>query len=130
MADYLNDPRFFDDQSGLDVVTVMNSNSNDTVTGVNGLPTVSTPMQTSAVTDYGTSILQLLGSASQTARDVGTAVGSIKRDLKGVPAAYQTAQDNAASGNKVGTFWQYASPTDKTMIILAVVAIAVTLYKA
>ena len=125
----MSDPRFFDEGDELPYEIITMENSNDDVTGTNYLPTLSTPMQSSAITDYGSSIVQLHGSASQTARDVGTAVGTIRRELKGIPQSYERAASNAYTGNKVGTFWQYASPTDKAMIILAIVAIGVTVYK-
>lgn len=102
---------------------------NDEVTGTNTLPTVSEPMQSTDNSDYGKTIGQVLGSAVSTARDVGTIVGTVRRTGSDAQKTYTTAQANAASGNKVGQFWQYATPTEKAMIVLAVVAIVVTLRK-
>lgn len=71
------------------------------------------------------SILQLLGGAANTARDVGTAVGTIQRQIQGVGPAYQAGYNASSTGNSLSTWWQYASTTDKLMVGLAVVGIIV-----
>ncbi len=73
------------------------------------------------------STVQLLGSASTVARDLGTAAGQISAQVKGAPAAFQKGYNATATNNKLSTWWQYASTTDKMMIGLAVVAILVAL---
>lgn len=60
-----------------------------------------------------------IGSIGQTARDLGTAVGTIERDIKGAGTEYQTARNNAKTGNKLGQWWDYAPTTDKVMVGLA-----------
>ncbi len=72
---------------------------------------------------------QLLGSGGivQTARDLGTAVGTIQQQINAAGPAYTQARTNAATGNKLGTWWQYASTTDKLMVGLAVIGIIVAL---
>lgn len=87
----------------------------------------SLPVQSDTGAEVASTPLQLLGSIGKTARDVGTAVGTLQRDLKGASGQYEQARSSAASGNSLGTWWQYASTTDKLMVGLAVVAIFVAL---
>jgi len=75
------------------------------------------------------SLLDLLGSIGSTARDLGTAAGKIVKDVKGAKTEFQTGYDNAKAGNSLGTWWQYASITDKLMVGLGVAGIAVVLLK-
>ncbi len=76
------------------------------------------------------SVLQKIGAIDigQTARDLGTAIGTIKRQIGTADDEFKTARDNAASGNKLGTWWQYASTTDKIMVGLAALGVAVAVY--
>lgn len=71
--------------------------------------------------------LQLLGSVGSTARDLGTAVGTLQRDLKNAGKNFSNARNAAANGNSLSTWWQYASTTDKMMVGLAALAILVAL---
>ena len=84
------------------------------------------PVQSDATAAKATP-LQLLGSIGTTARDLGTAVGKIQRDMRTASENYRQARDAAASGNSLSLWWQYASTTDKLMVGLAVVGIIVAL---
>lgn len=101
--------------------------------GANNLPTVSDEPQGGWYNDT----LFLLGSVGRTARDLGTAVGTARRDIdaavaavEGAPAQYQTAQRNAHTGNRLGQWFQYATPTDKVMALLAIAGIGVAIWAA
>lgn len=72
---------------------------------------------------------QVVGSVSGIARDIGTAVGEIRRAVTDTPKEYTRAVKNAERGNSLGQFWQYATPTDKMMISLAGLAVVVVLVK-
>ena len=124
----MSDPRFYDDEIDVFADDISMASAND-VTLTNTYPTLSTPMQSSANSDYGVNVTQILGSAVQTARDIGTAVGTVERTGRVAELEFKDARSNASSGNKIGTFWQYASSTEKAMIALAVVAIFITLNK-
>lgn len=71
----------------------------------------------------------LLGSIGTTAKNLGTAVGTIRKDVKDAKGNYTKAQAAAYSGNSLGTWWQYASTTDKLMVGLGVAGILVVLLK-
>lgn len=102
--------------------------TNDEVTGDNAYPTLSTEMQNSNDSAFNTFVSKL-GSIGTTAIQLGTAVGSTQRQIDMAKNNYNAARVNARSGNSLGTFWLYASPTEKAMIALAAVAIVVTLVK-
>ena len=80
----------------------------------NTAPVISDTPQSGGFTWGG--LHNILGAIGQTARDVGTTVGSIKRAGRDIEGNYKTAEANAASGNKLGQWWQYSSTTDKVMI--------------
>lgn len=101
---------------------------NDEVTGINYYPTLSTGMQTSNDTSFG-DIINKLGSIGTTAAQIGTAVGTAQRNIAIAKGQYNAARNDAKNGNSLGTFWLYATPTEKAMIILAAVAIVVTVAK-
>lgn len=84
-------------------------------------PILSMEPQTASQTGWDSirNIMGAVGSVGQTARDIGTAVGTIERDIKGASQEYQTARNNAKSGNKLGQWWDYAPTTDKVMVGLA-----------
>lgn len=97
----------------------------------NDAPIVSTPMQSSESSPFS-KLIDLLGSVGTVARDLGTAVGKTEADLKAASGEYKTARANALSGNTLGTWWQYASMTDKLVVGLAaagVVFAAWSVYK-
>lgn len=99
--------------------------------GDNTLPVVSAPQQTSIDSPWQGigNVMGTIGSTYKTARDLGTAAGTIKRDFESIKPAFDTAYKNAATGNSAGTWWQYASPTDKAMIALAVIGIVIAIGK-
>ena len=116
---------FIDDYGDTTDEVVTSNPSNDTVTGDNTLPTVSTDMQNSNDSAFS-GFLNKLGSIGTTATQVGTAVGTAERQIKGAQNNYNSARNAAATGNTPATFWLYATPVEKAMIVLAVVAIVVT----
>lgn len=85
------------------------------------------PVQTDTTAQSIPSVTQILGSAPTVARDVGTAIGDTQRQLGSLGKIFSGARSNAASGNGLGTWWAYASTTDKLMVGLAVVGIVVAL---
>ena len=87
----------------------------------------SPPVQSDDSGQIASTALQKLGSIGDTARDLGTAIGTFRRNISGAGAQYRAAQDAAYNGNSLSTWWQYASTTDKLMVGLAVVAILVSL---
>ena len=87
--------------------------SNDAGLGT-AMPVMSTPGQSG-----NPSLMQILGSLGTYARDIGTAVGSVKRDINGVGRAYNTAYNQAANPtpqNKLSQWWAYSSMTDKLTV--------------
>jgi hypothetical protein len=100
----------------------------------NVYPTVSTSPSVPDDGGYSGTLQNILGSVGdvinnlpQTAKNLGTAVGSVKHTIDVSKTNYKHAETAAASGNNLGTWWQYASTTDKLMIGLAVVGIFVAL---
>ncbi len=83
----------------------------------------SPPIQTDTTYQTSPSVLQLLGSIGTTARDVGTAAGTIKRDFEQAGTNYKTAYNAAAQGNSLQQWWLYASTTDKIMVGLGIAGI-------
>lgn len=77
-----------------------------------------------------TGLSKLLGSIGSTARDLGTAVGTVKRDVKRAGAEYRKAEDAAENGNKLQQWWKYSSDTDKLVVGLAFVGVAIAAYQA
>lgn len=75
-------------------------------------------------------ILQKLGSFDLTgvARDLGAAVGNVERQLSTVDDEFKMARTNVATGNSLGTWWQYATTTDKIMVGLAAAGVLVAVY--
>ena len=122
---------FIDDtnQDNVDGGVYIASNSgNDDVTGMVGIPTQSTDMQNSNDSAYG-GFLNKLGSIGTIATQAGTVIGTAQRQISQAQGNYNAAKANASSGNSIGTFWLYASSTDKIMIVLAATAILITLGK-
>lgn len=76
-------------------------------------------------------ILGAIGSTIQNlpniGRSLGTMVGTAENNANAAVANYNSAHAAAASGNKLSTWWQYASMTDKVMIGLAAVGILIAL---
>lgn len=70
-----------------------------------------------------------LGTIRETARDLGTAVGTIQRDLKGAQGEYTKARTNASTGNAAGQWWAYASPMDKAMLGIAAVGLGLLIWQ-
>lgn len=92
----------------------------------------SPPLQTDLTYQSASSTLQKLGSIdySKLATSVGTAVGTIEKEIKQIGPNYNAAQQAASSTNPLSglaTWWQYASTTDKLMVGLAVLGIVVAL---
>jgi len=75
----------------------------------------------SAITDF-------LGTIRATVRDVGTVSGDIKRTITQSGKDFETAQKNAASGNKIGQLFQYSTPMEKTMLMVAIVGLGFAAY--
>lgn len=122
---------FFDDTTADTVdggVYIASNSGNDDVTGIVGVPTQSTDMQNSNDSAYG-GFLNKLGSIGTIATQAGTAIGTAQRQISQAQGNYNAAKANASSGNSIGTFWLYASSTDKIMIVLAATAILITLGK-
>lgn len=122
---------FFDDTTADTVdggVYIASNSGNDDVTGIVGVPTQSTDMQNSNDSAYG-GFLNKLGSIGTIATQAGTAIGTAQRQISQAQGNYNAAKANASSGNSIGTFWLYASSTDKIMIVLAAAAILITLRK-
>lgn len=105
-------------------------NSDILVEGRGGavLPTQSDTAQYNSDGPF-TGIGNLLGSIGTTAKNLGTTVGTAQRTIADAKTNYNTAKNAAASGNSIGTFWLYATATEKMMIILAAAGIAVVLMK-
>jgi hypothetical protein len=94
----------------------------------NSLPTVSDMPETSQASPFS-GLTKLLGSIGTTARDLGTAVGTARRDIAGAGQQYRTAQANAYKGNSAGQWWQYSTTMDKVMVGLAVLVVVVVIAK-
>jgi len=127
-AAFLADDYYSESEDSQGGTVIESIPANDDITGTVALPTVSTDMQNSNDSGFD-SFLNKLGSIGTTATQLGTAAGTAVRNVKQAETNYKTAYNNAATGNSIGTFWQYATPVEKAMIILAVVAIVVTLEK-
>lgn len=93
----------------------------------------SPPVQSDTMPQASRSVLETLGgmvgNISQYARDLGTAVGQVQRDIKGADDAFKGARDAQLSGNNLSTWWQYTSTTDKVMIGLAALGVGLVLWK-
>jgi len=79
-----------------------------------------------------TGLSKLLGSIGTTARDVGTAVGTVKREVRGAEGQYRAAENAAENPRPAGRamqWWSYASPTDKMMLMLAAAGVAIAFYQ-
>ncbi len=85
-------------------------------------PVISDPPQ-SSIGSILNSAQKILGSASE----LGTAAGTIQRQVSTFGSQFNKAKATAASGNSIGTFWQYATPTDKIVIVLAAVGVLIAL---
>ena len=98
----------------------------------NDLPVISSNQQTSVDSPFTTfrQLLGSIGSVAQSARDVGTAVGTVQRDIDNAGKTYNNARVNARTGNSAAQWWNYSNPTDKMMIVLAALGVAVAIYVA
>lgn len=83
----------------------------------------SLPVQSDTTYQANPNPLQILGSIGTTARDLGTAIGSIKHDISTAGAQYKAGYNATSQGNSLQTWWLYASMTDKLMVGLGVAAI-------
>jgi hypothetical protein len=114
---------FDGNQSDAETARLMRQDDSIEMSGDNNSPPI--------VSDPGkanvASVLQLLGSAPQVARDVGTAVGTVRRQVEGIGPAYTNAQNAAYQGNSLSTWWQYETTANKAMILIGIAGIAVVL---
>lgn len=74
-----------------------------------------------------TGLGNLLGSIGTTAKNAGTLVGTVQKDIKDAGTNFNSAKTAAASGNSISTFWLYATPTEKMMIVLAAAGLVLVL---
>jgi len=88
----------------------------------NAVPVVSSSPQTSQGSPFD-SIVSILGSVGRTARDIGTAVGTARRDIATARKEYSVAEANARQGNALGQWWQYSTTQDKLVIGLALAGV-------
>ena len=107
----------YDPTYGSDVLVLGDSNTP---------PVYSDTPQTSIGSVFG-GLHNILGAIGTTARDVGSAVGSVRRSVREAKGQYSTAEKNAESSNKVGQWWQYSSTTDKLMIGIGVLGLVLVL---
>jgi len=90
---------------------------------------VSTDMQSSAGSIFNTAnglmgaIGNIANNVTLLARNVGTAVGTVKRTASQAETEYRVAEANAASGNKLQQWMQYSSTTDKLTVGIGVVGL-------
>lgn len=70
-----------------------------------------------------------VGSVREAARDLGTAVGTVQRDLKAAQGEYTTARTNAKAGDGLAQWWQFASPMDKAMLGIAAAGLALMVWQ-
>lgn len=112
----------YDDGSGVDTIGVPDD------FGILQGDGNSPPVQTDNTPQRSSSILDILGSIGSTARDLGTAVGKIEHDVKAAGPAYQEARNNAKTGNSLGTWWQYASTTDKMMVGIGIAGLLLVVF--
>ncbi len=70
-----------------------------------------------------------LGTLTTRARELGTAVGTVQRQIQGSGAEFTAARRQAVSGDKMGQWWAYASTTDKVLIGLAAVGVAIAAWQ-
>ena len=89
----------------------------------------SLPVQIDTDVPRQTSVTQLLGSSGTLARDVGTAFGTLRRQVSTAGSDFRSASGNASRGNSLGTWWQYASTTDKLVVGLAAVTVVLMMVK-
>jgi hypothetical protein len=77
-----------------------------------------------------TDTANILGSIGETARNVGIAVGTIKREVAGVKPAYEEGVQMGRYPNRISSAWTAMSDSDKMMIVLGVVGVAVAVWAA
>jgi len=88
--------------------------------GVNTPPLIGSPASSPADSPF-TGIGNWLGSIGTVARDLGTAVGTIRHDIAVAGPNYRAAERAAANPSptsKLQQWWLYASGTDKAVILL------------
>lgn len=90
-------------------------------------PTITDPGQRASGGAF-TGLANLLGSIGTTARNVGTAVGSVQRDVRLAPQQYEAARQQAASGNRVGQWWNYSTGADKMTILIGLAGLGLVVY--
>lgn len=76
------------------------------------------------------SVGDIARTVTTTARDIGTAVGTVQRIGDEAPVVYREARTNARSGNTIGQWWQYASVGEKVMVGLAAAGVLIAIVAA
>lgn len=106
------------DSSGNIGADISGISAPENVTDINAVggvvPTMSTTGQSGSP-----SLQQILGSLGGMARDLGTAVGTVGRDIRGIGPAYRGAYNNATNPspqNRLSQWWTYSSTTDKLTV--------------
>lgn len=126
-----------DPDTGESYDTSVSSDTASLLGNGNAPPLVSDPPQSSAsggiaqptTSNLLGSIGSILGNAPKIGTALGTAVGTAEHNVQQGITNFNGASSTAASGNSLGTWWTYASTTDKLMVGLAVVGIFVALKK-
>ncbi len=77
-----------------------------------------------------TDAVKLLGSIGQTARDVGIAVGTVKREIDQASTNYHQGRAIGENPNSAMSAWSLMTPAEKMMVILGVVGVAVAVWAA
>lgn len=114
---------FDENQTDAETARLMRQDDAIGLSGDNNSP----PLQSDPGKAQTATILQLLGSAPQLARDVGTAVGTVRRQVEAVGPAYNNAQIAAYHGGSLATWWQYETTANKAMILIGIAGIVVVL---
>jgi hypothetical protein len=95
---------------------------------------VSDNMQSSAGSPFATanSLMGAIGSFANNvtllARNVGTAVGTVKRTVATAETEYKIAERNAESGNKLQQWMQYSSTQDKLTVGIGIAGLLFLLF--
>lgn len=90
----------------------------------NNLPTTSTPVDGQKSNPFDFAVARDLAvNASKIARDVGTAIGTLRREITAAPGAFSSAEKAAANNNKIQQWWLYSSPTDKLTVGIGLVGL-------
>jgi hypothetical protein len=120
----------FDEFSGDPYMDGPNYQSDVMIVGdANSPPVISDTPEANGTGGQPFNLKDFLGSLGTTARDVGTAVGTVQRAIKQAPAQYKAGQQAAVQNKPIMQWWQYATTQDKLMVGLAVLGIVVVLVK-